>query len=175
MIIVWIGVYDLTGAADLITQLEQLNQLSLLEFPELFASLIPPRADSLKGLYHGIFVGPAWLRRMAGPLLAITGLGGWWGKEFDNEGKAINLVWQKGRIDYRFPMSLVEQVSYIDHKPGLALRYASNNPFPWPWIVDELRSIKPGLVLGMTLSRLGPLKRLPLPFVLQPREKVNGL
>jgi len=157
----------------MITQIEQLNHLSLLEFPELFTSLKPLRADSLRGLYQGIFVGPAWIRGLAEPLLVVTGLGGWWGKEFDPEGNAINLVWRKGRIEHRFPMQLVEQASYIDHKPGLALRYASSNPFPWPWIVDELRTITTGLVLGMTIAIPGPFRRLPLPFVLQPREQVN--
>ena len=157
----------------MVSQIEQLNQLSLLEFPELFTSLNPPRANSLHGLYQGIFVGPAWMRSLAGPLLAATGLGGWWGKEFDPEGNAINLVWRKGRIEHRFPMQLEEQVSYIDHKPGLALSYAPSNPFPWPWIVDELRIITSGLVLGMTIGIIGPLRRLPLPFVLQLREQIN--
>jgi hypothetical protein len=114
------------------------------------------------------------MRSLAGPLLAVTGLGGWWGKEFDPEGNAINLVWRKGRIEQRFPMRLVEQESYIDNQPGLALSYASNNPFPWPWIVDELRTITTGLVLGMTIAKPGPFRRLPLPFVLQPREQING-
>jgi hypothetical protein len=56
----------------------------------------------------------------------------------------------------------------------LALSYEADNPFPWPLIVDELRSIQPDLVLGMTITRIGPLVRLPLPFVLQPRESMEG-
>lgn len=43
----------------MITQVEQLNRLSLLEFPELFNSLNPPSTGSLRGLYQGSFVGPA--------------------------------------------------------------------------------------------------------------------
>ena len=62
----------------------------------------------------------------------------------------------------------------IDGKPGLALSYEASNPFPWPWIVDELRSIQPDLVLGMTITQMGPLARLPLPFVLQPQESMEG-
>jgi hypothetical protein len=168
------GGIDYLGAADMVTQIEQLNQLTLLEFPELFASLKSPGAESLHGLYQGVFVGPAWIRRLAVPLLAATGLGGWWGKEFDPDGNAINLVWRKGQIEHRFPMQLVEQVSYIDHKPGLALSYAPSNPFPWPWIVDELRHIGNGMLLGMTIGIIDPMRRLPLPFVLQPREQING-
>ena len=78
-------------------------------------------------------------------------------------------------MERRFPMLLVEQASYIDRRPGLALHYAPENPFPWPWIVDELRSLHPGLILGMSMVRLNPLKRLALPFVLQHQENNDGL
>lgn len=157
------------------SQLERLNRLSLFEFPEYFSSLAAPRAESLQGLYSGSFVGPAWLRRLAGPLLAITRMGNWLGKDFDAEGRAINLVRTKEGIVQKFPMQLVEQESLIDGKPGLALRYESNNPFPWPWIIDELRSIQHDLVLGMTITQIGPLARLPLPFVLESRECMDDL
>ena len=152
-----------------------MNDLSLLDFPGLFASLEPPGSGSLLGLYRGSFVGPGWLRALTGPLLVVTGLGGWRGKDFDDQGNAINLVWRKGHFKRRFPMHLVKQTSFIDGQPGLALHYDERNPFPWPWIVDELRSIGPGLVLGMTMVALGPLKRLALPFVLESRESMDGL
>lgn len=157
------------------TEVDHLNRLSLLDFPDLFVSLSPPSIGSMSGLYRGKLIGPRWSRRLGGILLVITGLGGWWGKEFDLQGNAINLVWRNREILHRFPMHLVEQKSYIDHKPGLVLRYASSNPFPWPWIVDELRSVTQELVLGMTIAKFGPLNRLPLPFILQPRETIDGL
>lgn len=159
----------------MIVQTEQLNRVSLLDFPGLFAGLEPPRRDTLVGIFRGTFVGPGWVRLMTGPLLMITGLGGWWGKDFDSQGNAINLVLRQGRMERRFPMLLVEQASYIDRRPGLALHYAPENPFPWPWIVDELRSLHPGLILGMSMVRLGPLKRLALPFVLQHQENSDVL
>lgn len=157
----------------MISQIERLNQISIFEFPEYFSSLTAPRANSLQGLYRGDFVGPAWLRRLAGPLLVITRMGKWMGKDIDGEGRAINLVHTKAGIVQKFPMQLVEQESLIDGKPGLALCYSTSNPFPWPWIIDELRSIQPDLVLGMTITQIGPLKRLPLPFVLQSRENMD--
>lgn len=159
----------------MITHLERLNDLSLLDFPSLFASLELPARGSLLGLYRGSFVGPGWLRWLAGPLLVVTGLGGWRGKDFDAQGNAINLVWRNGHYERRFPMHLVEQASFIDGKPGLALHYDKHNPFPWPLIVDELRSLPSGRVLGMTMVAVGPLKRLALPFVLESRESVDGL
>ena len=131
--------------------------------------------SSLTGIFRGIFVGPGWLRQIWGPLLAVTGLSGWWGKEFDPQGSAINLVLRKGRYERRFPMVIVRQASNLDGKPGLALRYREDNPFPWPLIVDELRRIDSVMVLGMTLADVGPFRRMAFPFVLQSREAVDGL
>jgi hypothetical protein len=159
----------------MISNIERLNSISLFEFPEYFSSLEAPRADALQGLYKGTFVGPAWLRGLAGPLLAITRMGKWMGKDIDAGGRAINLVQTRKGIVQKFPMRLVEQDSLIDGKPGFALRYEASNPFPWPWIIDELRSIQPDLVLGMTITQIGPLVRLPLPFVLQPRESLDEI
>jgi len=155
------------------SQVEQLNHLSLLDFPEYFSALDAPQASMMKGLYKGSFVGLAWLRALAGPLLVLTRMGKWLGKDIDPGGRAFNLVRTKGGIVQKFPMQLVERESLIDGKPGVVLRYEDCNPFPWPWIIDELRSIQPGMVLGMTITRIGPLVRLPLPFVLQSRESMD--
>ena len=159
----------------MITKIDQLNHLSLFAFRGLFSSLEPPKTSLMQGFFRGMFVGPGWLRRLAVPLLVVTGLGGWWGKDFSTEGHACNLVLRKGQFKRCFPMTLVEQASFIDGRPGLALRYAASNPFPWPLIVDELRCINQDLVLGMTMAKLGPLQRLALPFVLQPVEDIDGL
>jgi hypothetical protein len=153
---------------------EQLNKLALLEFPGYFSRLNLPSPDEMQGLYQGGFVGPAWLRRMAGPLLVLTRMGDWLGKDFKPGGQVINLVRTREGIQQKLPMRLIEQDSLIDGKPGWALQYEASNPFPWPHIVDELRIVEPDLILGMTIPLLGPLARLPLPFVLQPRESMHG-
>ena len=144
-----------------------LNSLGLFGFPRLFAELELPPMDSLRGVFKGSFVGPGWLRWLAGPLLAVTGLGGWWGKEFDLQGNAINLVQRQGRMERRFPMLLEPEVSRLDRRPGLSLRYAPENSLPWPWIVDELRGLQPGMILGMSMLRPRALSWLALPFVLE--------
>jgi hypothetical protein len=159
----------------LIQSIDSLNQMSLKAIHKLFAHLDPPENSSLTGKFRGMFVGPAWLRQVWGPVLAIGGLGGWWGKEFDSHGNAINLVLRKGRHERRFPMVVVSQVSHLDRKPGLALRYSGDNPFPWPLIVDELRRIDTAMVLGMTLVDIGPFRRMAFPFILQSREAVDEL
>ena len=54
---------------------------SLGHLRRLFTSL--PAPVSLAGVYRAEFVGPAWLRTLAPPSLALGGLAGWWGKAFD--------------------------------------------------------------------------------------------
>lgn len=159
----------------MMASIDSLNQMSLAEIQRLFTQLEPPEHTSLRGIFRGFFVGPAWFRKLGGPLLAVTGLGGWWGKDFDSQGKAINLVLRKDRYERILPMFIVQQASHLDRKPGLALRYQADNPFPWPMILDELRRVDAELVLGMTLLDVGPFRRIALPFILQSREAVDGL
>jgi hypothetical protein len=148
-------------------QVAELNQMNLKSFRELFTSLIVPDVISLRGTYRASFVGPAWLRTSANPALVITGLGGWWGKEFHDEGTAINIVLRAGKFSTRFPMKLVKAESFIDHKEGLALHYQQGNPFPWMYVVDELRQLDETTILGMTIPNVSGLRALAFPFILQ--------
>jgi hypothetical protein len=149
------------------TLLDDLNQKSLNYFRGMFASLAIPEPASIRGVYQGCFVGPAWLRSSAGPALALSGLGGWWGKEFSADGSAINLVLRAGKYGKCFPMKLVPALSFIDGKEGLALHYQQGNPLPWPFVVDELRRIDADTLLGMTIANLRGLRGLAFPFLLQ--------
>ena len=151
------------------------NSLTLKKFRNLFISLPVPEATSIRGVYRASFVGPSWLRSSAGPALVISGLGGWWGKEFHTDGTAINIVLRAGNISTRFPMKLVNTKSFIDGKDGLALHYQAGNPFPWMYIVDELRRIDDTTLLGMTLANLKGLRQLAFPFILQFQEHGHGL
>jgi hypothetical protein len=151
------------------------NSLSLKQFRELFKSLRVPEPDSLRGVYRAAFVGPGWLRACAGPALALSGLGGWWGKEFSPDGAAINIVLRAGKFSTRFPMKLVQAKSFLDGQDGLALHYQAGNPFPWTHIVDELRRIDEMTFLGMTLADASGLRGLAFPFILQFQEHGYGL
>lgn len=155
--------------------MDRLNRMKMKNFRSLFSELTIPEKDTLDGFYKGFFVGPGWLRKMAGPLLVITGLGGWWGKKFNGDDTAINLVKKEEQLKPKFPMHLVDTPSLIDGNPGLTLHYDKENPFPWPFIVDELRQLEPGIYLGMTYIRLKPLFLISLPFLLQYQENFNGL
>lgn len=150
--------------------IDKLNQLSLFDFKGYFASLEAPNPESLRGFYKGYFVGPGWLRKLAQPLLTITGMGDWRGKFMDSGGMIINLVQTKHGLEQKLPMQLVEQDSLIDGRPGIALCYEASNPLPWPWVIDEMRSIHADWLLGMTIVQRGSLVRLPLPFVLHSRD-----
>ena len=157
------------------TLIEELNAMSLPEIWRYFGTLKPPEPGSLAGYYRGIFVGSAGLRALWGPLLRLTGLGGWWGKKFDTSGNAVNLTIKRGRGEPRFPMFVVTHRSYLDRQPGLAMRYKPGNPLPWPYILDELRRIDDRALLGMTLVDVRPFRRLAFPFILEKRETYDGL
>jgi hypothetical protein len=155
--------------------IEELNTMSLPEIWRYFGTLKPPEPDSLTGYYRGIFVGSAGLHALWRPLLRITGLGGWWGKEFDTSGNAVNLTIRRGCCEPRFSMFVITQRSYLDRLPGLAMRYRPENPFPWPYILDEIRRINDRALLGMTLVDVRPFRRLAFPFILEKRETFDGL
>ena len=151
------------------------NSLSLKQFHDLFVSLPVPDIASIHGVYRAAFVGPGWLRSSASPALALSGLGGWWGKEFSTDGTAINIVLRAGKFSTRFPMKLVPAKSFIDGKDGLAIHYQPGNPFPWMYVVDELRQLTDDTLLGMTLANFSGLRNLAFPFTLQVQEQGYGL
>lgn len=153
----------------------KLNRMKLGDFPRLYSSLEIPETPSLNGYYRGSFVGPSWLRKLAGPGLVVSGLGSWWGKRFNGDGTAINLVQRGGKLAGKFPMALVSISSMIDVGAGLALHYETKNPFPWPYIADELRVLGPGAILGMTYVKSKMLRGLILPFLLEHQEGFDGL
>lgn len=148
-------------------EFSKLNQYPLRRFRSLFASLEVPEVNTLGGRYHGLFVGPAWVRALARPALRITGLGGWWGKELHEDGTAINIVLRDGKFSTRFPMQFVSERSLIDGQDGAALHYQKGNPFPWMFIVDEIRRMDAITLLGMTRPNIPGLRWFALPFILE--------
>ena len=157
-------------------QAQSLNRQALRSFQPLFASLAPPaQATGLAGVYRAEFVGPAWLRKIAPPGLALGGLGGWWGKRFDGQGHGHNLVCRRGELAQVLPMLVQAAPSRLDGKDGITLCYPTGSPIPWPWIVDEVRQLDPATLLGMSLTRLRWAPRLALPFLLHKQEHPHGL
>lgn len=58
----------------------------------------------------------------------------------------------------------------MDVKPGLTVQYAPECPFPWPFVIDELRCLDENCLLGLTIINLGLLRSLAFPFLLFPQE-----
>ncbi len=146
---------------------DELNRMSLKQFRDMFTSLSIPIPNEIRGKYRAAFVGPGWLRASAAPALAITGLGGWWGKEFFSDGTAINIIFHAGNFSTRFSMKFVQAQSFIDKRGGLALHYQKGNPFPWMYVVDEIRRLDENTLLGMTIANVRGLRGLAFPFILQ--------
>lgn len=156
-------------------QIEDLNKLSLKDFTPLYATLEFDAVLEPGGVYRATFVGPGWLRAIAGPGLVIGGLGGWWGKRFNDDGTAVNLVYRDGELKPRYTMTLIKKSSALDGQPALVLTYGSENPLPWPYVMDELRPLAKNTYLGMTFLNVDSVPKLALPFVLEHHEPGDGL
>lgn len=152
-------------------QENKLNTMPIKQFHNLFKSLPVPVVESLPGAYRAAFVGPGWLRSSAGPALSMSGLGGWWGKEFFEDGSAVNILCRTGVFSEKFPMKVVHCPSMLDAQNGLALHYLPGSPFPWMYIVDELRRMDENNLLGMTMANIPGLRGFAFPFTLK---KVSG-
>ena len=96
-----------------------LNKRPLNTFKPLFSTLDPPDIQQLVGVYEAAITGPGWLRMGAGPSLALSGLGDWWGKEFTLQGGA-NLVLREEKFQRKFPFQITIADSAIDGKPAIA-------------------------------------------------------
>ena len=153
----------------------QLNRQTLGSFLPLFKTLIPPEPAALAGVYQAEFVGPAWLRKTAPLSLALGGLSGWWGKAFDGQGHGDNILRRRGSFMRVLPMVVRSAPSHLDGKEGITISYPAGSPFPWPWIVDEVRRLDPTTLLGMTLATLDWAPKIAFPFLLHYRENIDGL
>lgn len=142
-------------------------------FREKYVSLESP--EVLEGVWQGEPLGPGWFRTLAGPGLGLGGLGGWWGKSFDGKGRIDNLVQGKGTLRRTLSGEVRPAASLVDGKPCLRIAYPKGSRLPWPWIVDELRRVDKGELLGMMVLNIGWLPHLAFPFALHAREGIEGI
>ncbi len=156
-------------------QAQRLNALPIKQFKTIFATLQSPELAAVKGVYRSMFTGPAWLRAIAPPGLWPLGLGGWQGKWFSGDGEGLNLVLRGGELRRKFPIRATQSPSLIDGAPCLSIHYTRECPFPWPYVIDELRSLDENCLLGLTMVNLKSLLGLALPFLLYHQEGDDGL
>jgi hypothetical protein len=145
---------------------ERLNRAPLAAFPTMYRELEAPTLGQLVGTHRSAFVGPAWLRSIAPPGLALGGLGGWWGKRFDASGSGVNLVMHSGKPEAILPVRLEFRSSRVDARTTACVLYPPESRWPWPHVLDELRVLEPGCLLGLTFFQIGVFSNLPLPFML---------
>jgi hypothetical protein len=146
---------------------------SLGYYRRIFHILEVPEIAALRGVQRAEFVGPLWLRKTAGPAVALGGLRHWGGKEVDSEGHGMNLVQRRGRLERVLPMQAAIAMSLVDGQMGVSIGYAKDSPFPWPLIVDEVRRLDATTLLAFTVINVSGLRLMSSPFILHFEEHVD--
>lgn len=139
---------------------------SLTAWRKLFATLDPPNPRALAGVQQGEIVGPRWQTALSRPALWVCRLSGWWGKQFDAHGRGVNVVQRGGDLRSALPIHLELRPSKLDGRPSLAVVYGPDSPWPWPWVVDELRRLDDRTCLGLAVFT--PLRLATFAFLLTP-------
>lgn len=141
------------------------NSISILT--ALFESLDDPTEIPVGQKFEGILLGPSWFKLMNSPLLKVGALAGWKGKWFECEGRTLNIVARRTGDEFVVPMD----TSIREYSRGsgkvIALDYPGDSPFPWNYILDEIRPLGNGDYLGTTTFRAPFARRIPIPFMLK--------
>jgi len=132
----------------------------------LFSTLKAPEDIPVNQRYTGTTIGPWWLRVLGWPLLNVGAMDGWKGKSFHSKGRVLNIVDKKGCTKEVMPIrASLESFSRGDGTV-LLLSYPKTAPLPWNYIIDELRCLPDGRLLGLTTLKLPLLGIIPVPFIL---------
>ena len=132
-----------------------------------------PELVALVGRHEAKFAG--WLR-LVGPLsMSLTGMHGWWGKQFrrraDEEDslEGENLLLRQERILTSIPMTARIAPSRLDSRPALQISYPPDARWPHRRVKDELRPLDERTHLGLSFG-LPLAPRGGAPFLLYRRE-----
>lgn len=131
-----------------------------------FATLPPTDLERLTGTWRARFVGPRWVRALAGPAIAAAGMRGWAGKRVEGPDRAVNLVRRGAALVDDRPLTVRRGPSLVDGREAHLLVYPGAG-LPWRHVVDELRAVDAANVLGMTALDLPLLRRAVFPFLLE--------
>ncbi len=130
-----------------------------------------PESTSLpKGLFVVNWIGPKWFQFLAKHGLGLFGFKNWLGKDFSGESYAINVFKDPASLEQtqKYPMRVTLANSAIDGKKCVQVSYPNSTHFPWPYVVDEFRVLKPGILLGVSFTKR--LTLFPMPFYLISKE-----
>lgn len=140
---------------------------SIDSLKQLFAVSKVPDAAFRHGFFRASFVGPFWYRIAGFPSVHLSGLPHWQGKKFLTPDSATNILRQGEGTVQALSMTVVAGTSLTDGKPGVALHYGKEAPFPWRHVRDELRVLDERTLLGMTRVDLPILRHFAFPFLLE--------
>lgn len=139
-----------------------------------FRAAAEPELGALVGRHQATFSG--WLR-LGGPLsMSLTGMHGWWGKQFRPAPAAggdtlegENLVRRHGRLVESIPMSAQLGPSRVDGRTAILVEYPPDAPWPHNRVRDELRPLDDRTLLGLSFG-LPLAPRGGAPFVVHRRD-----
>jgi hypothetical protein len=133
-----------------------------------------PDLGALIGRHEARFA--SWLR-LGGPLsMSLTGMHGWWGKQFrvsasrGNSLEGENLLRRRGRLVESIPMRAEVAPSRVDGRPALVISYPSDARWPHRRVQDELRPLDQRTLLGLSFG-LPLAPRGGAPFILHRTEE----
>ncbi|WP_051756471.1 hypothetical protein [Nocardia sp. NRRL WC-3656] len=126
------------------------------ELRALFRTAACPDLAEVTGRLEAELAGPALVRALAPIAFRLTGLADWWGKDLRpapaGDGlTGYNLAGPRGE-SATLPLRATIGPSRLDGAPAVVVSYASDAPFPWRRVVDDLRILADGTVLGLTFG-----------------------
>lgn len=140
--------------------------LSAAELRRRFADLPAPQPSRLPGRWRIElpFAGP--LRLVLRATLALAGLGGWIGKQFDGADRGVNLVRRGHLVGSTLPMALSLEPSGFDRKPALVARYPRPTRWPWHRVTEEMRALDDDTLVDLIDVALPLIRRQRIPLLL---------
>jgi hypothetical protein len=145
---------------------------ALSEFTAAFADADDATLGTLVGRFRATMAGPWWMRLPAPSVVGLTGMPGWWGKEFfgpaadDGTLRGHNLLDSHGTLTPSLPMTARLGTSRQDGRAALLLTYPGDTPRPWRHVTDEVRALADGRLLGLSYD-IVPGISTAVPFLLQ--------
>lgn len=121
-----------------------------------FREASEPQLEALVGRHKATFAG--WLR-FGGPFaMRVTGMPGWWGKQFRASGRGgerlegENLLRRGERLVESIPMTAEIASSRVNGRPTILIKYPPDARWPHNRVSDELRPLDEGTLLGLSFG-----------------------
>jgi putative intracellular protease/amidase len=142
----------------------------------MFREAAEPEPGALVGRHEARF--SSWLR-VGGPLsMSLTGMHGWWGKQFRPQAgggdtlEGENLLRRRGRLVESIPMTARIAPSRVDGRLALVVKYPPDARWPHNRVRDELRPLDKHTLLGLSFG-LPLAPRGGAPFILHRRDQAR--